>query len=241
MIYKISRWIGLTVFSLLILIPSAIVVLGTFKTDLEIYDSPMALPLNWTLDNYRRLLDDGEILTNFKNSILVTSLSVIITLVFASMVSFAIARMMNVTGKVLFVLFSLGLAIPGQVNIIPIYLLFEVSILVAKRVSKKEAEERAQHLFQKLNIGHRTTHKPSELSGGEQQRVAVCRSLMNQPAVIFADEPSGNLDTKNAQELHELFFQLREEFKQTFVIVTHNESFAQMADRSLVMRDGNFI
>ena len=107
--------------------------------------------------------------------------------------------------------------------------------------SKKEAEERAQHLFQKLNIGHRTTHKPSELSGGEQQRVAVCRSLMNHPAVIFADEPSGNLDTKNAQELHELFFQLREEFKQTFVIVTHNESFAQMADRSLVMRDGNFI
>ena len=107
--------------------------------------------------------------------------------------------------------------------------------------SKKEAEERAQHLFQKLNIGHRTTHKPSELSGGEQQRVAVCRSLMNQPAVIFADEPSGNLDTKNAQELHELFFQLREEFKQTFVIVTHNESFAQMADRSLVMRDGHFI
>ncbi len=107
--------------------------------------------------------------------------------------------------------------------------------------SKKEAEERAQHLFQKLNIGHRTTHKPSELSGGEQQRVAVCRSLMNQPAVIFADEPSGNLDTKNAQELHELFFQLREEFKQTFVIVTHNESFAQMADCSLVMRDGNFI
>ncbi len=107
--------------------------------------------------------------------------------------------------------------------------------------SKKEAEERAQHLFQKLNIGHRSTNKPSELSGGEQQRVAVCRSLMNQPAVIFADEPSGNLDTKNAQELHELFFQLREEFKQTFVIVTHNESFAQMADRSLVMRDGNFI
>lgn len=107
--------------------------------------------------------------------------------------------------------------------------------------SKKEAEERAQHLFQKLNIGHRTTHKPSELSGGEQQRVAVCRSLMNQPAVIFADEPSGNLDTKNAKELHELFFQLREEFKQTFVIVTHNETFAQMADRSLVMRDGNFI
>ncbi|MFZ9613671.1 MAG: ABC transporter ATP-binding protein [Crocinitomicaceae bacterium] len=107
--------------------------------------------------------------------------------------------------------------------------------------SKKEAEERARFLFDKLNIAHRVAHKPAELSGGEQQRVAVCRSLMNQPAVIFADEPSGNLDTKNAQELHELFFQLREEFKQTFVIVTHNESFAQMADRTLVMRDGNFI
>jgi len=91
MIYKASRWLGLTIFSLLIIIPTAIVVLGTFKTDLEIYDSPMALPLNWTLDNYRRLLDDGEILTNFKNSVFVTSLSVLITLILASMVSFAIA------------------------------------------------------------------------------------------------------------------------------------------------------
>ncbi|MFM6934247.1 MAG: ABC transporter ATP-binding protein [Flavobacteriales bacterium] len=107
--------------------------------------------------------------------------------------------------------------------------------------SKKEAEERAQALFQKLHISHRVGHKPAELSGGEQQRVAVCRSLMNQPAVIFADEPSGNLDTKNAQELHELFFELRAEFNQTFVIVTHNESFAKMADRTLVMQDGNFI
>jgi raffinose/stachyose/melibiose transport system permease protein len=124
MIYKISRWFALAIFTLLIIIPSAMVVLGTFKTDLEVYDSPMALPLNWTLDNYRRLLDDGEILTNFKNSVLVTSLSVFVTLVLASMASFAIARMMNVTGKVLFVLFSLGLAIPGQVNIIPLYLLF---------------------------------------------------------------------------------------------------------------------
>jgi raffinose/stachyose/melibiose transport system permease protein len=79
MIYKISRWIALSVFTLLIIIPSAMVVLGTFKTDLEIYDSPMSLPLNWTLDNYRRLLDDGEILTNFKNSVFVTSLSVLIT------------------------------------------------------------------------------------------------------------------------------------------------------------------
>jgi lipoprotein-releasing system ATP-binding protein len=79
------------------------------------------------------------------------------------------------------------------------------------------------------------------LSGGEQQRVAVCRALINKPKVIFADEPSGNLDTKNAKELHELFFELRDEFKQTFVIVTHNEDLAKMADRTLSMQDGNFI
>jgi raffinose/stachyose/melibiose transport system permease protein len=88
------------------------------------YDSPMALPKSWNLDNYRRLLEDGDILINFKNSIIVTSFSVAITLVLASMVSFAIARLMNITGKVLFTLFALGLAIPGQVNIIPIYILF---------------------------------------------------------------------------------------------------------------------
>ena len=79
------------------------------------------------------------------------------------------------------------------------------------------------------------------MSGGEQQRVAVCRALINKPKVIFADEPSGNLDTKNAKELHELFFELRDEFKQTFVIVTHNEDLAKMADRTLSMQDGNFI
>lgn len=124
MIYKLLRWFSLTIFTLLVVIPSSMVVLGTFKTDLEIYNSPMALPINWTLDNYRRLLDDGQILVNFKNSIFVTVTSVVITLVLASMVAFAIARLMNVTGKVLFILFSLGLAIPGQVNIIPLYLLF---------------------------------------------------------------------------------------------------------------------
>jgi lipoprotein-releasing system ATP-binding protein len=96
-------------------------------------------------------------------------------------------------------------------------------------------------LLERLGIASRKTHKPSELSGGEQQRVAVCRALINKPKVIFADEPSGNLDTKNAKELHELFFQLRNEFNQTFVIVTHNEELAQMADRSLVMRDGRFV
>jgi lipoprotein-releasing system ATP-binding protein len=107
--------------------------------------------------------------------------------------------------------------------------------------SKKEAEELARPLLMKLGIENRNQHKPSELSGGEQQRVAVCRALINNPKVIFADEPSGNLDTKNARELHELFFQLRDEFKQTFVIVTHNEELAQMADRSLVMKDGRFV
>jgi lipoprotein-releasing system ATP-binding protein len=107
--------------------------------------------------------------------------------------------------------------------------------------SKKEAELLALPLLERLGIESRKTHKPSELSGGEQQRVAVCRALINNPKVIFADEPSGNLDTKNAKELHELFFQLRDEFNQTFVIVTHNEELAQMADRSLVMRDGKFL
>ncbi len=107
--------------------------------------------------------------------------------------------------------------------------------------SKKEAEQLAMPLLERLGISSRKTHKPSELSGGEQQRVAVCRALINNPKVIFADEPSGNLDTKNAKELHELFFQLRDEFNQTFIIVTHNEELAQMADRSLVMRDGRFI
>lgn len=107
--------------------------------------------------------------------------------------------------------------------------------------SKKEAEELALPLLERLGIASRKKHKPSELSGGEQQRVAVCRALINNPKVIFADEPSGNLDTKNAKELHELFFQLRVEFNQTFVIVTHNEELAHMADRSLVMRDGRFV
>lgn len=107
--------------------------------------------------------------------------------------------------------------------------------------SKKEAEALAIPLLHKLGIEHRKNHKPSELSGGEQQRIAVCRALINDPKVIFADEPSGNLDTQKAKELHELFFQLREEFNQTFIIVTHNEELARMADRSLVMRDGRFI
>ena len=104
--------------------------------------------------------------------------------------------------------------------------------------NKVKAHARAIQLLDFLNIGHRSSHKPSEMSGGEQQRVAVARALMNQPAVIFADEPSGNLDSKNAGELHDLFFKLRDEFGQTFVIVTHNEILANRADRKLVIKDG---
>ncbi|HEK20226.1 MULTISPECIES: ABC transporter ATP-binding protein [unclassified Mucilaginibacter] len=103
---------------------------------------------------------------------------------------------------------------------------------------KAAAEKRAKELLEMLGLGHRTDHKPAELSGGEQQRVAVARALINNPALIFADEPSGNLDSKNALELHELFIRLRKEFNQTFVIVTHNEDLAAMADRKIVMKDG---
>ncbi|MEM0542645.1 ABC transporter ATP-binding protein [Flavobacterium sp. j3] len=101
-----------------------------------------------------------------------------------------------------------------------------------------ETEKEAKRLLDYLGLSERINHKPSELSGGEQQRVAVARALINKPAVIFADEPSGNLDTTSAQNLHELFFKLREEFDQTFVIVTHNEELANMADRKLIMKDG---
>ncbi|PKP48352.1 MAG: lipoprotein-releasing system ATP-binding protein LolD [Bacteroidetes bacterium HGW-Bacteroidetes-11] len=104
--------------------------------------------------------------------------------------------------------------------------------------SKKEAEKRALELMEFLNLESRVTHKPSELSGGEQQRVAVARALINQPAVLMADEPSGNLDSENSAQLHRLFFELRDKFNQTIVIVTHNEELAGMSDRRLFMRDG---
>jgi lipoprotein-releasing system ATP-binding protein len=106
--------------------------------------------------------------------------------------------------------------------------------------TKVEAEIEARKLLNYLGLSNRMDHKPGELSGGEQQRVAVARALINNPAVIFADEPSGNLDTASAENLHELFFKLRDEFGQTFVIVTHNETLANMADRKLVMIDGLF-
>jgi lipoprotein-releasing system ATP-binding protein len=105
----------------------------------------------------------------------------------------------------------------------------------------KEAEKRATELLELFNLGDRIHHKPSELSGGEQQRVAVARALINKPALVLADEPSGNLDSKNAKELHELFFKLRKDLNQTFVIVTHNTELAAMADRTLVMKDGRIV
>lgn len=108
-------------------------------------------------------------------------------------------------------------------------------------ISKNEAMISASELLHKLGLGSRLEHKPNELSGGEQQRVAVARALMNNPKVIFADEPSGNLDTENAEELHNLFLELRKDFGQTFVIVTHNEDLAAMADRVIKMKDGEII
>ena len=112
--------------------------------------------------------------------------------------------------------------------------------LIAKE-KKNIAIEKAKDLLNILNIYDRAEHKPSELSGGEQQRVAIARALINRPSIILADEPSGNLDTNNAKQLHELFFQLRETYKQTFLIVTHNNELAQMSDRRLIMQDGKII
>jgi lipoprotein-releasing system ATP-binding protein len=106
---------------------------------------------------------------------------------------------------------------------------------------KKEVNERAIEILKSLGLGERLDNKPGALSGGEQQRVAVARALINNPKIIFADEPTGNLDSANAKELHELFFELRKQFNQTFLIVTHNEELAQMSDRILHMRDGKII
>jgi len=107
--------------------------------------------------------------------------------------------------------------------------------------STDKSAARAEALLQELGLGHRLAHNPSELSGGEQQRVAVARALMNRPKVLLADEPSGNLDSENAEALHDLFFQLRDRSGQTIVLVTHNESLAARADRTLRMADGQFI
>ena len=105
-------------------------------------------------------------------------------------------------------------------------------------VSQKQARQRAKELLDFMGLADRATHKPNELSGGEKQRVAVARALVNNPAVILADEPSGSLDTKNKEELHQLFFDLRDKFGQTFVIVTHDETLASITDRTIHLRDG---
>ena len=107
-----------------------------------------------------------------------------------------------------------------------------------KGVSMNEAKKEAEKLLSILGLTSRATHRPSELSGGEQQRIAVARSLINRPKVVLADEPSGNLDSQNSKELHQLFFDLRDEFGQTFIIVTHNNELAEMTDRKLTMKDG---
>ncbi|MBC8032602.1 MAG: ABC transporter ATP-binding protein [Chitinophagaceae bacterium] len=108
-------------------------------------------------------------------------------------------------------------------------------------VSTKDAEKKAEKLLRILGLEGRLHNKPQALSGGEQQRVAVARALVNDPKIVMADEPSGNLDSANAKELHDLFFRLRDEFKQTFLIVTHNEDLAKMSDRELFMKDGRFV
>ena len=107
--------------------------------------------------------------------------------------------------------------------------------------SKKTAEQRARELLRFMNLEDRASHKPSELSGGEKQRVAVARALVNNPAVVLADEPSGSLDSKNKEELHRLFFDLRDKFGQTFVIVTHDEQLAKITDRTIAMKDGMLV
>lgn len=118
------------------------------------------------------------------------------------------------------------------------------NVLLPTRISgknEKESLEKAYSIFEDLNIAHRLHHKPGEMSGGEAQRTAVARALINSPKIIFADEPTGNLDSKNADDLHQLFFDLRDKYNQTFVIVTHNTHLANTTDRKLVMKDGQII
>jgi lipoprotein-releasing system ATP-binding protein len=110
-----------------------------------------------------------------------------------------------------------------------------------KGISTEEASKKAESILTRLGLGDKVNNKPSSLSGGEQQRVAVARALINQPEIILADEPSGNLDSKNAQELHQLFMELSREFDQSFVIVTHNKELAKISDRQLWMKDGVFV
>ena len=128
-------------------------------------------------------------------------------------------------------------------NLLPEFTALEnvmIPALIAGR-DKGETEKEAKHLLDMMQLSERTTHKPAALSGGEQQRVAIARALINRPALLLADEPSGNLDSKNREEIHSLFFRLRDELGQTTIIVTHDEKLAQMADRQIVMQDGEII
>lgn len=128
-------------------------------------------------------------------------------------------------------------------NLLPEFTALEnvmIPALIAGR-DKGETEKEAKRLLDMMQLSERTTHKPSALSGGEQQRVAIARALINRPALLLADEPSGNLDSKNREEIHSLFFRLRDELGQTTIIVTHDEKLAQMADRQIVMQDGEII
>lgn len=125
-------------------------------------------------------------------------------------------------------------------NLMPEFTALE-NVCMPAWIAGEDRKDRAAELLARLGLADRATHYPGQLSGGEQQRVAVARALINAPAVVFADEPSGNLDSRNARDLHELFFQLRDELGQTFVIVTHNEELARMADRRLEMQDGRIV
>jgi lipoprotein-releasing system ATP-binding protein len=128
-------------------------------------------------------------------------------------------------------------------NLLPEFTAFE-NVCIPGYLGEREdaaVQKKATELLKLLGLGHRLDHKPSEMSGGEQQRTAVARALINSPSIIFADEPSGNLDSKNAEELHQLFFNLRNELGQTFVIVTHNAELARMSDRTIEMRDGRIV
>lgn len=128
-------------------------------------------------------------------------------------------------------------------NLLPEFTAIEnvcIPALIAGQ-SMEQAKQEAQKLLRFLNVESRAEHKPAQLSGGEQQRFAVARALINHPAVVLADEPSGNLDTHHAEELHELFFRLRDQYRQTFVVVTHNAALAQKSDRQIVLKDGGIV